>query len=951
MSLARRILARYLRAAFIPEAWFKGQQAKLKSILKKPLRRDASSWWFELQEAMRPFYKEFGRELTDQIEMPAAARSIEDRVEMATTYLDALVEKLGKIEALERGADLNDPPSYLRWYAIVECREKMGTQAKTIGDLFRWSWYIDEAQLDRIVKKALKAATPNEMQALASDGRAKYEFLARVRYSEAAQKALHRTKLEKDPLAWIPFLYEVLQANFSSDAAQKGDHFREFSLHGIKVIIDDKTVTPEQVKAYVRYLDEAYARLKAKGFAKAWYGNVFIQCSDCGGVNPNTGGGTGGWFETAKDTVTIFQRPGPFVVELVIHELGHRWWFKSMTSEQRARFTDLVKVRTKSRPSVPAGAKLYGDENIRAFKQEVEIAQQAGTRAINRARKFSWDSATKAAKDGVSKSLWEASQDILGAVDRLEVERDIGAEAKQLKDDAYKASSALLERSGDITLIDEAHLEEWLGDVQQQLEMLAANALIYLDFAAQRHNEIIKERMGPAFREWAESYDRNPNPVPAVSDYGKSNTHEAFAEVFAHYVMEYNITRDQVESFRSVLARTKTASSVRIVVDLPKTLEARAKFGHPEAIVARFDATISLYRILDGEELRRILASGKITGGTYSVKAERAHGASWGENINDLVSWGNRERGNRLGDDIFLAKLDAFDFTFFHLNPEVEVDPDGPDEQVTTMDRRRINLGLGVSIMNVGLDDVSLYEVHPDEHIKKITPSEAKDLLKPPKDVDLRRLNPDLLQGSILGVDVRVWKKGPKWGVFLNDDRQIVSGADTPEDAIELAQMSIRMRPGKPVPMDAAMLAQKRKHERMFEQDDDPDKVRGDYTLKPRDRLEVTTGTRDVPAHSKLTVADVYQRKGERSIVVKAVLGGKTILLYATHPNRLKDDPIQLLTSTGGKVRATKVTRTASTEHYKIICSKCGDVISQCRCMGPKEIRYSVCDRCSAITQ
>jgi len=42
--------------------------------------------------------------------------------------------------------------------------------------------------------------------------------------------------------------------------------------------------------------------------------------------------------------------------------------------------------------------------------------------------------------------------------------------------------------------------------------------------------------------------------VPLVSDYSRSRPTEAFAEVFERYVTEGNMTRDQVESFRSVLS-------------------------------------------------------------------------------------------------------------------------------------------------------------------------------------------------------------------------------------------------------------------------------------------------------------------------------------------------------------------------------------------------------------
>jgi hypothetical protein len=42
--------------------------------------------------------------------------------------------------------------------------------------------------------------------------------------------------------------------------------------------------------------------------------------------------------------------------------------------------------------------------------------------------------------------------------------------------------------------------------------------------------------------------------VPLISDYSRSRPTEAFAEVFERYVVEKDMTRDQVESFRSVLS-------------------------------------------------------------------------------------------------------------------------------------------------------------------------------------------------------------------------------------------------------------------------------------------------------------------------------------------------------------------------------------------------------------
>jgi hypothetical protein len=46
----------------------------------------------------------------------------------------------------------------------------------------------------------------------------------------------------------------------------------------------------------------------------------------------------------------------------------------------------------------------------------------------------------------------------------------------------------------------------------------------------------------------------DPRSVLPVSEYGQTNIEEAFAEAFRHYVLGKDMTRGQIESFRSVLA-------------------------------------------------------------------------------------------------------------------------------------------------------------------------------------------------------------------------------------------------------------------------------------------------------------------------------------------------------------------------------------------------------------
>lgn len=106
--------------------------------------------------------------------------------------------------------------------------------------------------------------------------------------------------------------------------------------------------------------------------------------------------------------------------------------------------------------------------------------------------------------------------------------------------DIYKAQRAVWVEQL-LPLIDEGHTQ----------------ALIFLDAATVEFNE--KETVAAK-----DALDQYNQLVPAVSNYGETNEDEAFAEAFRHYCLGLGMTRDQLESFRSVLV--KGASLVRRVV-------------------------------------------------------------------------------------------------------------------------------------------------------------------------------------------------------------------------------------------------------------------------------------------------------------------------------------------------------------------------------------------------
>lgn len=121
--------------------------------------------------------------------------------------------------------------------------------------------------------------------------------------------------------------------------------YTEFAIGKMKVVIDDKTVTAFQIDEYARHLIEAKRRLEKRGFGKVWYGEAFVRCKECGGENPyGKEFGVGGHFRIGPNVIGIFSRPSKYIVELMAHELGHRWWYKHMSRANRLRFQDWIEA-------------------------------------------------------------------------------------------------------------------------------------------------------------------------------------------------------------------------------------------------------------------------------------------------------------------------------------------------------------------------------------------------------------------------------------------------------------------------------------------------------------------------------------------------------------------------------------------------------------------------------
>lgn len=154
----------------------------------------------------------------------------------------------------------------------------------------------------------------------------------------------------------------------------------EFSVGKMKVIVDfvpndkyhvltlakykKKTIDPGKMHWLVRAVTSAQAMLKRAGFDKAWYGTIRVHPSGDGYEFKGQGSGTtyraAANYVIAKNTVNMFGIPSggsqaEEAVRIIVHELGHRWYYKNMTKVERARFDSYFGGWPIGKPGTPPG--------------------------------------------------------------------------------------------------------------------------------------------------------------------------------------------------------------------------------------------------------------------------------------------------------------------------------------------------------------------------------------------------------------------------------------------------------------------------------------------------------------------------------------------------------------------------------------------------------------------
>jgi len=582
-----RVAARFQRgivATFIPDKWFKAKRAELVAILKTPIEGHQSKWWAHLlDDKVGGFLTKFEKDFKSMVTFEPALESVHRRVKEAQDKLEVITESLDAVGRYGNYVDISDPTQYLTWRAAVEIREKIASTTKTFGGFFTWGWVIDEAAIERLVQQTINKATPTQIKALVDadidrNFRVVTAFLAAVGFKREALKTVKRIRIDNfNPIKWFDWVCEVLKSNYTEQAVQNSNIFREFDMYRMKVVIDDSTVTEMDTEDYVKYIDEAHTRMKTKGFGKAWYGTFFVRCHNCGGVNPNSlSGETGGDYRIGPDTINCYSKPGKFIVKLLVHELGHRYWFKQMTSTQRAKFNSLIKVRpTAIRPSesdIPTytipeekvqAAQAKIDSVAEPIKQKLELFRKsklrwymkildAFSRPIN---DTAWDFKNEmitavhssSADSPVNQTVRKALLDVLDLV--AEVHTTCANMSEVLNSTVNKYPDGT-----DFNQVFRVERGKWLDKTLDLINRTVKAAHHYVTIAVEATNEYENTKGKRVVEDWDRRFREDTRPVAPVSEYGGANIDEAFAEAFTHYVLEMDMDRDQLESFRSVFS-------------------------------------------------------------------------------------------------------------------------------------------------------------------------------------------------------------------------------------------------------------------------------------------------------------------------------------------------------------------------------------------------------------
>jgi hypothetical protein len=103
----------------------------------------------------------------------------------------------------------------------------------------------------------------------------------------------------------------------------------------------EKARHPQERAQYIAQCKEAKALLARRNLGFLWYGNFEVKAGSTRPANPNGAQfKTGAEYYRQGDKVVIYSDPSPGLSRLLIHELGHRYYFKYLSRGEQERFRE-----------------------------------------------------------------------------------------------------------------------------------------------------------------------------------------------------------------------------------------------------------------------------------------------------------------------------------------------------------------------------------------------------------------------------------------------------------------------------------------------------------------------------------------------------------------------------------------------------------------------------------
>lgn len=159
-----------------------------------------------------------------------------------------------------------------------------------------------------------------------------------------------------------------------------------------------------------------------------------------------------------------------------------------------------------------------------------------------------------------------------------------------------------------------------------------------------------------------------------------------------------------------------------------EALELREKYPSFKGIgVGTFLTNVILWRCIDENEFNIIRKTGKITGGTYALPAERAFGPSFSGSRPNVIKWGLRIKENgRFKGQLYVIGVNGEEKEFLNLNMEGRFKEQGLEYKpgVFDVNTKLGDVGLGYSIRNVNFkmgDVISVYTLNDNGMLGDIT--------------------------------------------------------------------------------------------------------------------------------------------------------------------------------------------------------------------------------------